>query len=286
MTPEITGGLLTMTPLLLFAFALPWLRRRRPQSLGALASPLLIAAGAGLFALLFLSFEFFLSTERYETDFAVVFLLAALAAWFALSTGAPGRRRKAVRILGAVFALWGCLAGVAISFTGYDEYLRRAHPGTWRTLENATSPVSTAIAMLAGGPILAEVQAPSLEQEPPVRLTTLGAGIESFSLPAGTSAQLTIVSPDRREAAIVATVISPALRSGAALSVQVHDASPVPHDFRILSNGPVRIPIELDRGLNRLLLTPVTTATKPSNPAVPESGALLIVQSLTIAGRY
>ena len=116
---EITGGLLTMTPLLLFAFALPWLRLRRPQAVGALASPLLIAAAAGLFALLFVSFEFAESTERYETDFAGVFLLAALAAWFALSTGAPSRRRKAVRILGAVFALWGCLTGVAISFTGY-----------------------------------------------------------------------------------------------------------------------------------------------------------------------
>jgi hypothetical protein len=60
----------------------------------------------------------------------------------------------------------------------------------------------------------------------------------------------------------------------------------VPHDFRILSNGLVRIPIELDRGLNRLLLTPVATATNPSNPAVPESDRLLTVQQLTIAGRY
>jgi hypothetical protein len=284
---EITGGLLTMTPLLLFAFALPWLRLRRPQAVGALASPLLIAAAAGLFALLFLSFEIYETTERYETDFAGVFLFAALAAWFALSTGAPSRRRRAVRILGAVFALWGCLTGVAISFTGYNDLLRTEHPGIWTTLENATSPISTAIAMLAGHPILARVGAPNVELEPPVRLTTLGDGVESFSLPAGTAAQLTIVSPDRREAAIVATVeISAALRSGAAPSVQVHDASRVPHDFRILSNGPVRIPIELDRGLNRVLLTPVATATNPANPAVPESDRLLSVQFLTIAGRY
>jgi hypothetical protein len=287
LTPELTGGLLTMTPLLLFAFALPWLRRRRPQSLGALANPLLIAAGAGLFALLFVSFEVFLSTERYETDFAGVFLLAALAAWFALSTGAPGRRRKAVRILGAVLAVWGCLAGVAISFTGAGDALRTVHPGTWTTLENATSPISTAMAMLAGGPILAEVQAPNLVQVSPVQLTTIDAGVTSFWLPPGTPAQLTIVSPDRRKAALVATAeLGAALRSGAALSVQVHDASPGPHDFPILSNGPVRIPIQLDRGLNRVLLTPVATATNPSNPAVPESDRLLSVQRLTIAGRY
>jgi hypothetical protein len=148
-TPEPTGGLLAMTPLLLFAFALPWLRRRRPQLAGALASPLLIAAGAGLFALLFLSFEFFSTTERYETDFAGVFLLAALAAWFALASGAPGRRRRAVRILGAVLAVWGCLTGVAISFIGEENTLYIEHPGIWTTLENATSPISTAMKALS-----------------------------------------------------------------------------------------------------------------------------------------
>jgi hypothetical protein len=151
---EITGGLLTMTPLLLFAFALPWLRLRRPQAVGALASPLLIAAAAGLFGLLFVSFEIAGSTERYETDFAGVFLLAALAAWFALSTSASSRRRKAVRILGAVFAVWGCLTGVAISFTGYNDLLRTEHPGIWTSLENATSPISRTIAMLGGEPNL------------------------------------------------------------------------------------------------------------------------------------
>jgi hypothetical protein len=284
MTPEPTGGLLTMTPLILFAFALPWLRRRRPQSLGALASPLLIAAGAGLFALLFLSFEFFNTTERYETDFAGVFLLAALAAWFALSTGAPGRRRKAVRILGAVFALWGCLTGVAISFTGDYEC---PHTQCWTTLENATSPISTAIAMLAGGPILAEVQAPNGTQISPVGLTSVGAGIASFSLADSTSAQLTIVSPNRRVAAIVATVeIGPALRSGGTLSVRIDDASPAPHYYPILGAGLLRLPIELNRGLNRLLLTAVATATNPPNPAVSQSERLLIVHSLTIAGRH
>jgi hypothetical protein len=138
-----------MTPLLLFAFALPWLRLRRPQLVGALASPLLIAAAAGLLALLSLSFEFPGATERYEADFASVFLLAALTAWFALSTGASGRRRKAVRIVGAVFALWGCLTGVAISFTGEVDLLHIGHPGTWRTLENATSPISSVMRFLS-----------------------------------------------------------------------------------------------------------------------------------------
>jgi hypothetical protein len=298
-TPEITGGLFTMTPLLLFAFALPWLYRRRPQSVRPLAAPLLIAAAAGLFALLFLSYEFYSSTERYETDFVPVFLLAALAAWFALSSGAPSRGRRAVRIVGALLALWGCLAGVAVSFTGYLNLLREEKPGTWSTLENAASPVSTAMAMLAGRPILAEVQVPQAgERSPvheisPVHLTSIGVGTESFSLPVGTSVQLTIVSPDRREAAIVSTMAVGALgpggaivRSGATLLVELRDTSSAPRDYRIQGAGPVRLPVELNRGLNRVLLTPVQTVGSTPNAAAAESDQLLEVPSLTLAARY
>jgi len=285
--PEITGGLIAMTPFLLFASALPWLSQRRPQSLGPLATPLLIAAASGVFALLFLSYEFFSSTERYEADFAGVLLLAALASWFALSSGAPSRRREAVRIVGAVLAVWGCLTGIAIGFTGYYGYLRVYHPGTWTTLENVTSPISTAIATLAGRPILAEVQAPNLLRVSPVRLTTAGAGLQTFWLPNGSSADLTVVSPDRREAALVATMtIGAALRKGGTVSVQIKDAYPVLHDYPIPGPGPMRIPIELDKGLNRLVMTALASAINPPNPAVPASQLLLNVAALTVAKNY
>jgi hypothetical protein len=284
LVPEITGGLLPMTPILLFAFTVPWLLRRRPQSVGPLGVPLLIAAGAGLFSLLFLSFEFFASTERYETDFAGVFLLVALVGWFVLSTGRPGRRRRAVRLVGAVLAVWGCIAGVAISFTGYYDFLRTKQPSTWNTLEDITSPISTAIAMLAGRPLLAYVQAPNVTRTSAAHLTSLGAGVESFWLPTESSAQLTIVSPGRRQAAIVADMaVGAALRSGGALWLRVKDASSTPREYRILGSGRRRIPIALNRGLNRVLLTPRATAVNPPDPAVPASQQLLIVPLLTIA---
>ncbi len=286
-TPELTGGLFAMTPLLLFGFAVPWLRRRHPDRLGRLGDGLLALAGAGLFALLFVSYELFASTERYEADFAALFLLVALAAWFSLSTGARGRRRTAVRALGAVLAVWGCFTGLAISFTGYYNLLAGEHPGTWRTLEDLTSPVSTAIAMVARRPILAEVDAPGAAQVSPLRLTTIGAGVQSFSLPPGVPANLTVVSPDQREAAVVATMeIGGALRSGGTLSVRVTDASARPHFYQIVANGLVRIPIALNRGLNRLVITPIASATNPVDPAAPASEQLLIVPSLTIAGHY
>jgi hypothetical protein len=285
LTPEITGGLLPMTPLLVLAPVLLWLRRRRPELAGPLATPLLVAAGAGLLSLLFLSFEFPAATERYETDFAGVFLFAALACWFALSAGPAGRRRRAVRVGGAMLALWGCFTGLAISFTGYYDLLHTKHPGTWSTLEDATSPISTAIATLAGRPILGEVQAPNLTRVSPVKVSTLGPGTVSFWLPAGGTAQLSVVSPDRREAAIVADLaVGAALRSRGRLTLRVKDASAVSHDYQVLGTERARLPILLKRGLNRVRLTPIATATNPPNPAVPATQQLLIVPLLAIGG--
>jgi hypothetical protein len=282
---EVTGGLLAMTPLLLFAFALPWLRRRRPQTVEPLGTAMLIAAGAAILVILFLSYEFFGSTERYEVDFAALLLFAALTAWFALSTYLPGWKRKAVRVLGALLALWGCLTGVAISFTGYENLLLREHPGTFKALQDATSPLSTAASILAGRPVLAAVEAPFVARISPIHLTSVGAGVESLWLPAGADARLAIVSPNRRRAAIVATMEPGAeLRAGASLSLRVSDASRRPHEYQIGGAGVIRLPVELNRGLNRVRLTPVATATNPPNPAVPASEQLLIVPSLTIAG--
>ncbi len=282
--PEVTGGVLVMTPLLLFAFALPWLWRARRRSLGALGGALLITGAAGLLILLFLSYQFYNTTERYETDFAVLLLIAALAAWFALASGAPGRRRRAVRVLGAVLAVWGCLTGLAIGFIGMENLLRTESPGTWSTLENATSPVATAMAMVVGHPVLGEVQAPSLEQLSPIDLTTLGAGTESFSLPAENTAHLTIVSPDRRSSTLLATVlIGQALGSGGRVSLHVTDASSEPQVYPVQS-GVLNIPIELNRGVNRVSLTPTATELNRPDLAAPESYELLSFTSLKLAG--
>jgi hypothetical protein len=112
----------------------------------------------------------------------------------------------------------------------------------------------------------------------------VGAGVESFWLPAGANARLTIVSPDRRTAAIVAP-IEPGgeLRGGASLSLQVNDASRRPQVYQIAAAGHYRLPVELNQGLNRVLLTPVASALNLPNPGVPSSEQLLIVPSLTIA---
>lgn len=279
--PEVTGGVLVMSPILLFALALPWLRRRRAQSLGALGAPLALIAVVGLLVLLFLSFQFYNTTERYETDFVGLLLFAALGAWFALSTGAPGWRRRTVRVLGAVLALWSCMTGLAIGFIGMEDLLQTGSPGTWSTLEDATSPLSTAIAMVAGHPILAEVQVPQLEQLSPLDYTTLGAGTESFALRPGTPAQLTIVSPDRRQSALLSKVTIGAVARGATLSVIVREPSGAEYGHPVVENGPLRIPLQLKRGLNRVTLS---LATLSRGGAALETEPVLYFTSLELEG--
>jgi hypothetical protein len=160
------------------------------------------------------------------------------------------------------------------------------------TLQGAGSPISTAVAELAGRPVLAEVQAPNLGQVSPVELTTIGTGVVAFWLPPATPAQLTIVSPDQREAAIVATISSgAALAPGANLSLRVdgsrsHYGFPLVRHGHYASTGVLRLPLKLKRGINRVNLTPRASALNAPDPAVPASQQLLIVSSLTLAGHY
>lgn len=285
-TPEITGGLLPMTPILIFLAALPWIWRRRPALLGSLAMPLLLLTGAGLAALVFLSYEFFGTTERYEVDFSTVFLFGALAAWLALSCATRGRGRRLVQMGGALLAVWGCLTGTAISFVGYYNLLATLHPTTWRTLENISSPLSTAIAIAVGHPVLAKVSAPNIT-ETHVNSTTLGVGVTSFWLSAGGQAAITIVSPDNRRIGLVANVEpGPELAAGASYGVHISGPSGASYSQALpRSGGPVRIPVQVDRGLNRLVLSPLATALKV-NPAVESPEQLLVVTQLSLASHY
>ncbi|HTR89062.1 MAG TPA: hypothetical protein VMG62_03015 [Solirubrobacteraceae bacterium] len=140
---ELTGGLLPMAPIVLFLGALPWLWRRRPGRLGALAGGLMVLAGVGLILTLVPAFDFFASTERYEVEFSTLFVLGGLAAWLGLSMELSGYRGWLVRAGGGALALWGSIAGFAISLVGNGNLLAINHPQTWRTLEEIASPLSS-----------------------------------------------------------------------------------------------------------------------------------------------
>jgi hypothetical protein len=288
---ELTAGLLPMAPILVFLGALPWIWRRRPKLLGALGTPLLILAGAGAFGLLFLSYEFYATTERYEVDFATLFLLGALAAWLALSVNLRGWRRWLVRIGGALLAVWGCFAGIAISFTGYADLLAVNYPSTWSALEHLSSPLSRAIATVGGGPVLAEVNAPKVIQRSPVTYTNLTAPTTAFALSVGEGVGLTIVSPDTRTAALVANMIpaivsaSGASRSPSPAVLLVRGPGGTSNTYTIQPGGAERkIPVRLSPGVDHLVLRALAVLANGSKPAIPTTQQALVFTNLSLAG--
>ncbi len=292
---EITGGLLPMTPIICFLLALPWIWRRRPAWLGSLALPLLILAGTGLLCMLLLSYELPAVTERYEVDFSTLLLLGALAAWLALSHRARAGSRRLVRVGGGLLAAWGCLTGLAISFVGYGNYLASKHPGTWTTLENIGSPLSTAIASGAGRPVLAEVRTRRVKRFSSVNYTDLGTDVKSFWLYAQDRANLAIVSPDDRIAALEAEM-TPVIRTIGRGNVQIGGG---PRDLVVKDSGHAtatyyvppsgarfRIPVQLSRGLNRLELLPLASTMTLPNRRYPTTISVLLVSGISLASRY
>lgn len=288
---ELTGGLLPMTPILVFLAGLPWIWRRRPAWLGSLGSPLLILAGVGIASLLFLSYEFFAPTERYEVDFATLFLLGALAAWLALSANVRGRRRWLVRVGGGLLAVWGCVTGLAIGFTGSYNLLAVEHPGTWTTLENISSPLSAAIANIAGRPVLAEVKVRKVVQISPASYTSIDASVTAFGLKVGERAKLTIVSPGTQKAALAAMMF-PGIEvengvepSHDAAVVLIHGPGHTSDTYTIKPGGQaVRIPVRLGPGLNRFVLKLLATPANELRTAIPVARQALVVTNLSFAG--
>jgi hypothetical protein len=282
---EPTAGLLPMTPILVFLVALPWIWRRRPALLGPLAPALLALAGAGVICVLFLVYEFYGTTERYGADFTTLLLFGALAAWLALSAEARGRRRWLVRTGGGLLVAWGCVTGLAISFIGSENAFSRGLPGAWAMLEDIGAPVSTAIATIAGRPVLAEVSAPNLPPITHVSFTSLSVGTAPFSLSAGDQAELTIVSPDNGTATLLASAVpGAALGARALLWVVLTNTGHWSYSYRLPpGGGVVRIPVSLRIGLNRFVLSPLASAIRLRNPAVPSTQPLLVVRHLALS---
>jgi hypothetical protein len=264
-----TIGLLPMTPIVAFLAALPWIWRRRSSALSGLTVPLLLLGGAGIACVLMLSYLFYSATERYAVDFATLLLLGALASWLVLATTARGWRRRLARIGGGLLAAWSCVAGLAISFVGYENLLAVTHPGAWTTLQDVVSPISTALAIGVGHPVLEEVAEPS----PPL-------------LPVGEGAHLTIVSPGTRSAVLLVRW-TPAEKSGETIeyggysaTVAIRGPGRARSIYRVGAGGEkIRIPLRLSAGLNRVTVEPLATENAP----VPDSEQLLLVHGLSLA---
>ena len=291
MTPEITGGVLLVTPIVLFLAALPWIWRHRPAWLGSLAALLLVLAAAGIASMLLVSYEIFSTTERYETDFSTLLLLGGVTTWLVLSCRARGPLRRLVRVGGGLLALWGCLAGVAVSFVGYGNELAVDHPGTWSTFEQIGSPLSVFISSLAGRPVLAEAQMPHSFAAAPPTYGNLGEGNASFWFGLGERTTLTIVSPDARTAVLLATV-----QSGIQTPAGLYYAGGFTRGIVVLGPGEQRatypappaerilhIPVRLAKGINKLSVTPLASSMGISSSASAPRRAVVFVGEVSVA---
>ena len=254
-TSEPTGGLLPMAPIVVFIAALPWIWRRRRDLLGWSAVALMALAGVGIVIPLLDSYQFYASTERYEVDFATLLVLGGLAAWLSLSKATSGYRRRLLRLGGGLLAGWSCVAGFAVCFYGSDPELALTHPGTWRTLEDIGSPLSTAITAALGHPVLGAITG-GHEEIDPASYTGLSNPVVAFTLSPNEHANLTVVSPYGGNATLVAEmerVPGAAIRIDGPGHVRT---SYVPS----VSKGEVAIPLKLGRGLNYLTLSPIVGA--------------------------
>jgi hypothetical protein len=281
--PEPTGGLLPMAPIAIFLAALPWIWRRRPRVLGGLVATLGILAGVGASIALLDSYEFYSPTERYEVDFLTLFVLAGLAAWLALSREPHRYRRSLYRVVGGLLAVWGCIAGLAVSFVGQGNLLAVERPGTWRALEDLTSSIPTAYATAVGHPVLTNVSFVTGGEVD--NGYAIGVGSTEFVLSPVEWAWVTIASPNARTATLTARLGG---RVGLLPGVQYELIMETPGRVGYAYDPPAKVgetmhmPITLHSGLNHLTLRLVAASASRPASANPE----ILLRGLSLAAQH
>jgi hypothetical protein len=258
---EPTGGVFTTMPITLLLFAIPvmWWQRRTSERGGLVAASGLAILGLAIVTLV--SWALFGTTERYEVDFVSLLLIPAFLVWAMLLARARVRTaaRRAWAVVGVVLTLIGACVGTAISFTGYYDYLRIEHPGTFNMLEDVTAPLATVATIIGGNPQIARIDDGPLPVTPLPGFSTFSQDHASAWL-GGVPLSLTVLSPGDRRTAIYATVTpgpgAPPLRS-----VLLKVSSPGQSTFVALIGRRARLPVSLHWGLNRIHVTIVGTPT-------------------------
>ena len=249
---ERVAGLGPMVPIVLFAFvAVPFGLRSALPRLRALGVVMAIGLLVGGLIVLAICASIYAGTMRYAVDYTPLILVCVLLAWMLLA-GLPRRRvARTFGIVGAVLVTWTALAGVATSLTGQFDSLRSAHPETFASLERAFSALPTAAVTVAGRPVITEVAGPG-DADVRTRYDQPGAG-RIASMPIGTEAAvLEIISPGRREGVLQGRVQrNPGLGPRPSRLVVRSRSRDV---FVSGGDGPIAVPITLDRGLNYIEL--------------------------------
>lgn len=243
---ELTGGLFWLVPLVIMVpiAAVRMLRRRDPEDRGLLAIGAL-SVGCGLAVVTMLSLAVWGTTQRYETDFAMLFAIPALLAWFRLGTG----RNRAMRLAGVVLVAWSILAGAAIAVTGYFDRLPGPMPSRLRSAEQTFEPLTALAARVRGVTAVLAVTAPAgysgdIDAGP----RTIGP---TFSVSPAMAATVQIVSA-RDQTVRLRAVFAP-LAPGARFAVTATSGRRGEIARIITEGGPADLVVPLRWGLNDVI---------------------------------
>jgi hypothetical protein len=275
---EATGGALILAPLLLWILLLPVIGRRLEPDLRRLLLALVAAGAVVVFAM---SFILAGTTQRYEVDFMALLSLPALMIWMVTLARTRPRtwRRRLAAGSGLIVLAWGSLAGLAISFTGYDNLLQANHPKLYLHLEDRFAPVSALETRIAGRAVIGTVSSPYGAGPGKTSWGSLGSGEGAgfYVSPAPAAATVTIAAPRAGTYHLRGGVgLGQGAVAGAQTVVSVGLAGKPARQIPLTASQSFDLPVKLEAGVSRIVWT--AAASQSTSPV------LAVVQGLTIAG--
>jgi hypothetical protein len=275
---EPTGGLLTTMPILVLLALAPIALRAQARELKEILAGL---AAFGVALLLFISVFFWASTMRYEADFRTPLLIVTLViAAAALAIVRRSWQRRLLVGAAGVLAAWTIAVTALASLSGEKNYLAQQRPALWHRLERFFSPLPTAVAQVAGRPLLAAVNGDA--NLVPYRYDRLSLDGTEFSL-GRKVATIQVVAPGNGVATLSATLRRlPAARGLGAIRVGVgaHRTG----NTNIPTGRRVKWTVRLEQGLNEMIAEVATERPIRLPPGAPAAEELVRLSDLRFTG--
>jgi hypothetical protein len=262
---EPTASVLWAVPFVLLTLA--FVARRRPVAAGddlPMVKPVVLTLLA-ISMLVLVSGAYGVPgyTERYKLDFLPWTVMAATLGWAALIRNASTPRRAGWwRRGGIALGAWSIMVGVAVSFTGFYNSFDIFDHGRFQALERAFSPLPTLATKIAGRPMIAAVLA--LDAGVSVTVvgdyTTLDIPNASFPLAPQQTAEITIVSPDKRNAHLTFGTATQTPGTLMVFQTSADERTSAP----VRNGSTATLPLHLQRGVNYITVGLTAGADVPS----------------------
>ncbi len=150
---EPVAGLFIVAPISLCVLFFPWLLGRGWRRRGDFFVAMCSLVGTGIAIAFFVSLIIPAATMRYEGDFVMPLLLAAVLLWIcSASVVTTQRARIRLNMFVAAAVAFGCIFNLAIGMLGYFQLFERGEPGTYAAIERMFLPVTNFLGRVASAP--------------------------------------------------------------------------------------------------------------------------------------